>query len=381
MTAGHARALRLPPRWFVRTAWVLHRALYSCTGGRFGLWRPQAGGRFGTLRLTTRGRRSGRPRVAIVGYYEDGPNLVTLAMNGWAAPAPRSARSARLGSVGVVPSPPRRPASPRPPGRRQSARSPGQAGDSQQGPWGGTGCRARPRGGRLRGMGAVPDLSTAERDGINVNDLIAFGSFPQSSASDVAEPIEWRVLGRSAAAVLLLSDRILDCRRYHSELVETTWRDSDLRAWLNSEFFGSAFGEDEHERILPTSCGNNGDGTPDTVDRVFLLSVHEVRTLTALTPDARPRRAAIGTVFARLPRVDGCRLYVYDKGVERDYITANGVRQGCSWWWTRTQLQVADGRSARAAFVGARGDVKSYGRVDLARYGVRPAIRLSLPGA
>jgi deazaflavin-dependent oxidoreductase (nitroreductase family) len=40
------------------------------------------------MRLTTRGRRSGQPRVAIVGYYEDGPNLVTLAMNGWAEPEP-----------------------------------------------------------------------------------------------------------------------------------------------------------------------------------------------------------------------------------------------------------------------------------------------------
>jgi deazaflavin-dependent oxidoreductase (nitroreductase family) len=35
------------------------------------------------LRLTTVGRRSGQARVAIVGYFEDGPNLVTLAMNGW----------------------------------------------------------------------------------------------------------------------------------------------------------------------------------------------------------------------------------------------------------------------------------------------------------
>ena len=40
------------------------------------------------LRLTTVGRRSGRPRVAIVGYLEDGPNLVTLAMNGWAEAEP-----------------------------------------------------------------------------------------------------------------------------------------------------------------------------------------------------------------------------------------------------------------------------------------------------
>ena len=40
------------------------------------------------MRLTTIGRRSGQPRVAIIGYYEDGPNLVTLAMNGWADAEP-----------------------------------------------------------------------------------------------------------------------------------------------------------------------------------------------------------------------------------------------------------------------------------------------------
>jgi deazaflavin-dependent oxidoreductase (nitroreductase family) len=35
------------------------------------------------LRLATTGRRSGRRREAIIGYYEDGRDLVTLAMNGW----------------------------------------------------------------------------------------------------------------------------------------------------------------------------------------------------------------------------------------------------------------------------------------------------------
>jgi deazaflavin-dependent oxidoreductase (nitroreductase family) len=38
--------------------------------------------------LTSVGRRSGRRRVAILGYYADGPNLVTLAMNGWGAAEP-----------------------------------------------------------------------------------------------------------------------------------------------------------------------------------------------------------------------------------------------------------------------------------------------------
>jgi deazaflavin-dependent oxidoreductase (nitroreductase family) len=40
------------------------------------------------MRLTTKGRRSGVERKAILGYYEDGPNLVTMAMNGWADPEP-----------------------------------------------------------------------------------------------------------------------------------------------------------------------------------------------------------------------------------------------------------------------------------------------------
>jgi F420H(2)-dependent quinone reductase len=88
MTALGEEAPRLPPRAFVRTAWVLHRAMHRVSGGRIGLTRPEAGKRFGMMRLTTIGRRSGQPRVAIVGYYEDGPNLVTLAMNGWADAEP-----------------------------------------------------------------------------------------------------------------------------------------------------------------------------------------------------------------------------------------------------------------------------------------------------
>ena len=79
---------KLPPRWFIRTAWVGHRALYRVTRGRVGLARPTEGGRFGMLRLHAIGRRSGQERIVILGYYEDGPNLVTLAMNGWGDPPP-----------------------------------------------------------------------------------------------------------------------------------------------------------------------------------------------------------------------------------------------------------------------------------------------------
>jgi len=83
MTDVREQAPRTPPRFVVRTFWFLHRTAYRLTGGGFGLSRPVAGSKFGMLRLTTVGRRSGQSRVAIIGYYEDGPNVVTVAMNGW----------------------------------------------------------------------------------------------------------------------------------------------------------------------------------------------------------------------------------------------------------------------------------------------------------
>jgi F420H(2)-dependent quinone reductase len=78
---------RLPPRWFVRSAWEAHRAIHSATGGRFGL-RMATADHSGMLVLRTVGRRTGEERRAIVGYVQDGPNIVALAMNGWAAPEP-----------------------------------------------------------------------------------------------------------------------------------------------------------------------------------------------------------------------------------------------------------------------------------------------------
>jgi F420H(2)-dependent quinone reductase len=87
MTDQDRKEVRLPPRWFVRLAWFTHRGIYRVTGGRFGLWRPRAerrANRWGAMRLTTKGRRTGQKRSVILGYLEDGPNIVTMAMNGWA---------------------------------------------------------------------------------------------------------------------------------------------------------------------------------------------------------------------------------------------------------------------------------------------------------
>ncbi len=85
--SGLEKSPPLPPRWFIRSFWALQRAVYSVTGGRFGLVTATAE-RQGMLRLRTIGRRTGQERVTILGYFEDGPDLVTMAMNGWADAEP-----------------------------------------------------------------------------------------------------------------------------------------------------------------------------------------------------------------------------------------------------------------------------------------------------
>ena len=87
MASNRKKKVSVPPRWFVRLAWSIHRGLYRFSGGRFGLRRAKAN-RWGMMRLMTTGRRTGEDRSVILGYVDDGPNLITLAMNGWATDEP-----------------------------------------------------------------------------------------------------------------------------------------------------------------------------------------------------------------------------------------------------------------------------------------------------
>ena len=86
-TEAPTKAPSLPPRWFIRLFWRLQRGLYSVTRGRLGL-RTATAEQWGMMCLRTVGRRTGEERKAILGFFEDGPDLVTMAMNGWADAEP-----------------------------------------------------------------------------------------------------------------------------------------------------------------------------------------------------------------------------------------------------------------------------------------------------
>jgi len=209
-------------------------------------------------------------------------------------------------------------------------------------------------------------------------EIITFGTYPQTADGTDRTPIQWRVLQNSGRELFLLSATILDCKRYHGAYTDITWRDCDLRKWLNDAFYNAAFDADEKELVKTTRCTDNGEDSPDTDDKVFLLSVAEVNSLTdELGKDFRRAR---GTEFAKIKKADGCHLYVMDKNVDADYIMVDSERVGCSWWWLRSQGRLKDKGydPSRAVFIGTRASIRHYARVDLAGYGVRPALKLNL---
>jgi len=107
------------------------------------------------------------------------------------------------------------------------------------------------------------------KNGGQSGDMIHFGGY------------DWRVLAIKDDMMLVVSEKILSARAYHSANVEITWENSDMRRYLNGAFYDNTFSEEEKCRIVESKLDNNDNpeyrtaGGNDTIDKVFLLSLAE----------------------------------------------------------------------------------------------------------
>ena len=194
-------------------------------------------------------------------------------------------------------------------------------------------------------------------------DVIDFGSFEQDgNDANGPEPIQWIVLERFDDRLLLLSADVLEARQYnHVPFQDVTWADSDLRAWMNGDFFTAAF-TPAQQGIIPSVLNENADqsiaGTPGgapTQDRVFALSEQE--SVVYLSGSAN--RSDIGAAPASQAAASG-PLAVSEDG------TAD--------WWLRSPGTYA----FAAQYVDTAGaPLPSGANVDVL-YGVRPALWIDI---
>ena len=190
-----------------------------------------------------------------------------------------------------------------------------------------------------------------------VGETIEFGNYPQEE-DGTEKPIEWIVMKKEGNQVLLLSKYVLDAKPYNEEVEEVTWETSDIRKWLNNEFYTTAFNKAEKAKIRTSLIKNEDNsmygtsGGNDTEDKVFLLSEKEAETLFSNDDE----RIAKATGYA-----------------EKSGVYVN--EEKAAWWWLRSPGD----DSGSAAKVDNDGWVNRNGYdVDSRNDGVRPALHLNL---
>nr|WP_288730947.1 DUF6273 domain-containing protein [uncultured Anaerobutyricum sp.] len=190
-----------------------------------------------------------------------------------------------------------------------------------------------------------------------VGETIEFGNYPQEE-DGTEKPIEWIVMKNEGNQILLLSKYVLDAKPYNEELEAVTWETSDIRQWLNNEFYTTAFNKTEKAKIQTSLIKNEDNseygtsGGNDTEDKVFLLSEKEAETLFSNWEE----------------RIAKATEYAQKSGVCVD-------EKKRSVWQLRTPADESDG----AAAVSFYGMVDTYGYVvDCRDEGMRPALYLNL---
>ena len=135
-------------------------------------------------------------------------------------------------------------------------------------------------------------LETVTLKDAEIGDIVQMGTYEQNGDAETEDPICWDVLDKDGDAVLLISHDVIAYQRFSDSRKCVIWEDSEIRTWLNQEFYAEAFDEEEQASIRETTLENlstvgfaahvdpSGDvqvreSRPDTKDKIFVLSWKE----------------------------------------------------------------------------------------------------------
>ena len=121
-------------------------------------------------------------------------------------------------------------------------------------------------------FGCVPeDGSCAE--GYAVGNKINMGSFElDNNDANGVESVSWYIIATDNTGLFLLSENSVARMRWDDD--SNIWADSEIREWLNGEFYDSAFTSSQKAKIRDTELAD-----VETTDKVFLLSQAEYEAL------------------------------------------------------------------------------------------------------
>jgi serine/threonine protein kinase len=215
----------------------------------------------------------------------------------------------------------------------------------------------------------TPTPTPSQRLTVSIGDIIPFGGH------------DWRVLDVQGNYTLILTENVIENRRYHNTV--TTWENSEIRRYLNGDFFNN-FTQTDRDRIRETYVINNDNpwtfqrgvnvpGGNNTTDRIFLLSIDEVvqyfggSDLLELGKNESNRNGSVAG------------LHFWGIWEDNEISRARIARNAASlvwWWWLRSP----GNSDIIAAHVFTDGSVRVRGGHGIynGSGGVRPALWLNL---
>ena len=195
------------------------------------------------------------------------------------------------------------------------------------------------------------------------------------------EPIVWNILSNNSGEYYIVSSVLLDAHYYNSlgyrtidgqTVYPNNYKYSDIRTWLNEDFYNSAFALG-NEYIQTTTVDNSASTTDsesntfacdNTEDKVFLPSYQDYMNSSygfSASTDSCGTRYCKTTDWARA------------RGAY--YSTSSGSYQYISSYWTRSPHSYIDGYAWIVDYDGA---LYGHSLVDDSCLSVRPAITIKI---
>lgn len=192
-----------------------------------------------------------------------------------------------------------------------------------------------------------------------MGEKMQIGNYMQNN-STYKSPITWAVLAKEDNKILLITDKVIECKQYSESENKSTWDESSIRTWLNDKFLNEAFTPEEQDKILITYVSADENPRFDvyqgasTQDKIFILSINEAEK------------------YFNSPKERLCEPtdYVLAK---RPYISNVDGVNSCHWW-LRTHGKF-DGSSTYVTSTGYTYELGDGVTAD--QYCIRPAMWIS----
>ncbi len=184
------------------------------------------------------------------------------------------------------------------------------------------------------------------------------------------DPIEWNILSSSDGTYSLVSSVLLDTHRFNDDVREGTeggyyannYANSEIRSWLNNDFYNSAFALDDSliqtvtvdNSAATTSSSTNQYACDNTEDKVYLLSYQDYESADYFADDAARQ----------------CKVTDWAKANYASYYSGNGD------YWTRSPASYDSNNAWSVNFYGNLYSHHIY--VNLSGICVRPAITIKV---